>query len=369
MMDFRGRLKPLWQLNISMTVIGPAISPAPRDAWEVVLRSDPLALETQSPAWTDAACASGPFEDASRLYETVDGRLLVLPMLRRRHTGGALSMEASNPPGWGVGGLLAPGGPTAAEAATVFSELAGRHVLTQRLWPNPLTAQAWAAGAPGNAKATDRVAHLIPLEGGFEHVWSKLVHKSSRRGARHAEREGVTIECDDTGRLIPEFYALHSQAVSRWSRLQHEPQWMAMRRHRRNDALEKFEAIAKCLGERCQVWVARMGATPIASMIVLQGNNAYDFRAAMDEDYTSYRANDLLLRSAISDACRAGCHSYYMGDSGQSVTLAKFKERFGARQYDYAEYLLERLPISTAEQGLKRAVKRLIRFRDSGPIG
>jgi Acetyltransferase (GNAT) domain len=369
MMNFREHPAPWRRLDFPTTVISPAISPAPRDAWEVVLRSDPNALESQSPAWTDAACATGSFEDASRLYETVDGRLLVLPMLRRRHMIGALSVEASNPPGWGVGGLLAPGSPTPAEVATVFSELAARRVLTQRLWPNPLAAAAWEAGAPVKAKATERVAHLIDLGGGFDHVWSKLAQKSSRRGARHAEREGVTVECDNTGRLIPEFYGLHCQAVNRWSHLQHEPEWMALRRHRRNDPPEKFDAIAHCLGERCQVWVARIGRTPIASMIVLQGNNAYDFRAAMNEDYTSYRANDLLLRLAISDACRAGCGFYYLGDSGHSVTLARFKERFGARPYDYAEYLLERLPISTAERSLKRAVKRAVGFRDSGLIG
>ncbi|MEA2503808.1 MAG: hypothetical protein QOG36_851, partial [Actinomycetota bacterium] len=272
-------------------------------------------------------------------------------------------------PGWGVGGLLAPGGPTPAEVATVFSELARRPVLTQRLLPNPLAATSWAEGAPVKAKATERVAHLIDLGGGFDHVWSKLVQKSSRRGARHAEREGVTVECDNTGRLIPEFYGLHCQAVNRWSHLQHEPEWMALRRHRHNDPPEKFDAIAHCLGERCQVWVARIGRTPIASMIVLQGNNAYDFRAAMNEDYTSYRANDLLLRLAISDACSAGCGFYYLGDSGHSVSLARFKERFGARPYDYAEYLLERLPISAAERSLKRAVKRAVGFRDSGLIG
>jgi hypothetical protein len=369
MINFRGHLRPGQWLDVPTTVISPAISPAPRDAWEVVLRSDPLALETQSPAWTDAACATGTYEDASRLYETVDGRLLVLPMLRRRHTMGTVSVEASNPAGWGVGGLLAPGGARAAEVATVFGELAARRVLTQRLWPNPLAAESWAVGAPVQAKATERVAHLIDLQGGFDHVWSKLFQKSSRRGARHAEREGVTVECDNNGRLIPEFYDLHTQAVSRWSRLQHEPHWMAMRRHERNDPRKKFDAIARCLGERCQVWVARIGGKAIASMIVLQGNNAYDFRAAMDEDYRSYRANDLLLRLAVWDACRAGCRYYYMGDSGHSVTLAQFKERFGARPYDYAEFLLERLPISVAEQGLKRAVKRAIRFRDSGLIG
>ena len=35
------------------------ISPAPRDTWEEVLLSDPLALETESPTWADAMCAVG----------------------------------------------------------------------------------------------------------------------------------------------------------------------------------------------------------------------------------------------------------------------------------------------------------------------
>ena len=345
-----------------MSAASPAISPAPRDAWREVLEADPYALETQSPAWTDAMCDGGAYEDVSRCYD-VGGRVTILPMLRRR-VAGLVAFDAANPLQCGAGGLLAPGGPTPADTAVVFRDLAERHVVVQTVWPNPLLAPQWAPSAPASATVVPRLGHVLDLEGGFDHVWSKLFYKSSRRGARHAEREGVTVECDTTGRLIPEFHALHSQAVSRWSRLQHEPHWMAMRRHRRNDPLEKFEAIARCLGERCQVWVARIGAKPIASMIVLQGNNAYDFRAAMDEDSTSYRANDLLLRLAVCEACTAGCRSYYMGDSGHSATLGQFKERFGARRYDYAEYLLERLPISTAEEAVKRAVKRAVRFRD-----
>src|SRR5437870_2809334 len=58
-----------------------SISPAPKDAWEGALRADPLALETQSPAWIEAMCAAGGFEDASRLYETEEGRILILPAL------------------------------------------------------------------------------------------------------------------------------------------------------------------------------------------------------------------------------------------------------------------------------------------------
>jgi hypothetical protein len=31
-------------------------TPAPRSVWEEAFKADPLALETQSPAWTDAMC-------------------------------------------------------------------------------------------------------------------------------------------------------------------------------------------------------------------------------------------------------------------------------------------------------------------------
>jgi hypothetical protein len=58
-----------------------------------------------------------------------------------------------------------------------------------------------------------------------------------------------------------------------------------------------------------------------------------------------------------------------MGDSGRSATLAQFKERFGAKPFDYADYLFERMPISTARENLKRSVKWAIRFRDAGAAG
>src|SRR5207302_6936945 len=76
-------------------MMSPPISPALRDAWHVVHQTDPYALESQSPAWTDAMCDGGAYEDASRCYD-VDGRVMVLPMLRRK-LGGIVAFEAANP--------------------------------------------------------------------------------------------------------------------------------------------------------------------------------------------------------------------------------------------------------------------------------
>src|SRR5437764_1426905 len=218
------------------------ISPAPRDAWEEVLRSDPLALETQSPAWADAMCAAGGFEDVSRLYEMVDRRRLVLPLLRRSFVGGALAFEASNPPHCGVGGLLAGGGACAEEIAAVFDDLAQRRVLSQSVYPNPLLASAWEAATPPGATAIPHRAHVLDLEGGWEEVWSKRFQGSKRTAARRAERLGVTVECGTSGRLVPEFYHLREQAAARWARMQHEPSWLALHRLKRRDPRKNFEA-------------------------------------------------------------------------------------------------------------------------------
>lgn len=340
------------------------ISPAPRDAWEEVLRSDHLAFETQSSAWADAMCATGEFKDASRLYETADGRKLVLPLLRRSFVGGAVTFEASNPPSCGLGGLLAPGGACAEEIAAVFDDLAQRRVLAQSVWPNPLLASAWAAAAPARATAVPGRAHLLDLEGGWEEVWSKRFQGTKRTAARRAELLGVTVECGTSGRLVPEFYQLLELAVVRWARRQHEPYWLAVRRLKHRDPLEKFEAIGRLLGERCRVWLARVEGRPAAALVVIQGANAYDFRGAMDEELAKYRPNDILYRKAIEDACNAGCRYFYMGDARQSVSLAQYKEKFGALAYPYSVYHLERLPFLRTEGAIKKVIKRVIGFKD-----
>ena len=53
-----------------------------------------------------------------------------------------------------------------------------------------------------------------------------------------------------------------------------------------------------------------------------------------------------------------------MGETGPSDSLAQFKTRFGAQPYPYAEYHLERLPITAINRRVRGVVKRVIGFRD-----
>lgn len=340
-------------------------SPAPRDVWRDLLKADPEALVSQAPEWIDCLCAIGGFEDASRLYETPRGRQMVLPMVRRRGLSVALTTWASFPNSWGMGGLVATGPITAEDVAAVFADLANQPVLRTTLRPNPRAGDTWAEAKPPGVIAIPRLAHVLDLEGGFDRIWTTRFDSMTRRNVRKAEKSGLVVECDTTGKLVPVFYELFRKSIDRWAHQQHEPILLARWRGGRRDPLEKFQILAERLGEACRIWVAWSHGQPAATILVLQGANANYTRGAMDKDLAGpIRANDLLQKLAIEDACRAGCRYYHMGESGSSDSLARFKSGFGAVAYPYAEYRLERLPITRVDDLMHRLVKRLIGFKN-----
>jgi hypothetical protein len=340
-------------------------SPAPRAVWEATLGRDPEALVSQSPTWTDCMLGFG-YEDASRLYETPRGTRVILPMVRRAGAWpAALAPHDSLPPAWGMGGLIADGPLDPDELTAIVSDLHSRPALTTRIRPNPVHAEAWSNATPHGVVAIPRVAHVLDLAGGAAAAWGRLT-KSARWGVRKAERSGVEIECDTSGRLVPIFFELLTMSIDRWAQHQHEPLALARWRGRRRDPLEKFERMAACLGDAMRIWVAWKGGVPAAAMVVLVGANASDTRGAMNKELAGpTNANDLLQWLAIEDACNAGCHRYHLGESGASRSLAHFKEKFGARPVPYREYRIERVPVARADALSRGVVKRVLGFKDA----
>jgi hypothetical protein len=339
------------------------VSPAPREAWESACLLDPEVLPTQQPAWTDAACSNGRFVDASRLYRIPDGRRLVLPMVRQR-VGGSFGVEASMPTHWGFGGLIGEGGVTAADVCLVLDDLATRRLLRQSIRPNPHHGRLYAQHAPAGSISIPRRAHVLDLSGGAEVVFKGFAD-SRRRAIRKAERSGIEVECDTTGRLLPEFFELYASSEARWAEQQHEPAALARFRTRFRDTIGKWQAIARHLDGGCRQWVARHDGRAVASIIVLFGVNAHYTRGAMDKERAGpLRANDLLMWQAIQAACEIDAESFHLGESGASSSLSDYKERFGARAFDYPELRLERLPITRTDRAARTAVKRVIGFRE-----
>jgi hypothetical protein len=173
------------------------------------------------------------------------------------------------------------------------------------------------------------------------------------------------VECDSSGKLVPVFYDLFRRSIDRWAEQQHEPRLLAHWRNERRDSQRKIEIIAQVLGEACRIWVAWLSGQPVAAILLLQGTNVNDARSVMDKELAApVCANDLLLKLAIEEACRAGCRYYHLGESGTSAGLHHYKSRFGAIPYTYAEYHIERWPITRLDQQLRGLVKRVIGFRD-----
>jgi CelD/BcsL family acetyltransferase involved in cellulose biosynthesis len=352
-----------WEDVPAPTVVVETVSPAPRQIWADLFARDPFALASQSPDWADAMCAAQGFRDASVLYRTAAGRTLVLPMLRST-VGGVITIDRSNPPACGVGGVLGIGGVSREETVAVLGDLAARRTFARSVSPGPMQAAAWLGGDRHGATVRSHHVHLLDLQGGWEHVWKQRLNKTSRRGVRYAERHGVTVQLGTGGALLDEFYELTERAVERWSRMQHEPTWLARKRLHARDPLKKFEAIGRSLGDRFQVWVARVdGRTVASSLVALSTTNAHEFRAAMDDTMKGFHATDLLQARAIEAACEAGCRYYYLGESGTGP-LGRFKERFGADPVVCPEYRFERLPMERAVNGAKNVVKHAIGFKD-----
>jgi hypothetical protein len=351
------------------TPAGPAhvTTPAPRETWWELADQDANTYVSQTPAWLDCLCAAGPYRDASRLYEFEGGSRLVLPLARRRRCPKRLDAEESWPTGWGIGGPVCsePVGP--GQARAVFDDLARRPAFQVGVRFRPGDEDIWASAAPAAFRREPHMTQALNLDGGFTSVTEHRFHPRVRRAIRRAERSEVEVEVDRTGRLVPAFYALYEQSIVRWAEQQHEPLALARWRRTRAFPVRQLEAVAARLGESCAIWMAWRAGEPAAAIVVLRhGTHAKLWRGAMNRELAHpIRANHLLHRLAIEDACAAGCRQYDMGESRPGSSLAEFKESFGADSFSSPRYYRERLPVTAAERGLRTAVKHVIRFRDA----
>lgn len=339
------------------------VSPVPRRVWHELLASDAEANIYQTPAWLDAICAVGGYQDSSRLYLTAAGEQLVLPMVRRTGMPQVLTVEESLPVGWGTGGLVTASTVRSEDITAVWCDLLTQRVAGIRIGPENQTAAAWdAAQVPPSVKVTRPIKHLINLDGGFESVWAERFKGKARTAVRKAERAGLVVEWDSSGRFVREYYGLYRGWTSRRADEQGLPKSLMLRRA---EPLRKYQAVAEKLGVACRIWIARLDEEPIAAIITLiHGVYANYWRGCSNKELSGpVRANDLLQRFAIEYACKAGCRYYNMGWT-PTVSLAAFKRSFGAIPCEFPVYTSDRLPLTQMEDfrsGLVRSAKRFLK--------
>jgi hypothetical protein len=347
----------------------PAVtSPAPRAAWQALYRSDQEAVVSQSLPWRDLVLADGGYRDVSLLYEFASGRQVLLPLARPVLRPAWASTTASWPGDWGIGGPISPCGKVRpAEAAAVLADVAGRGALVTEIQLRPGADESWLGQAPGLRVAEHRWrCHMLDLTGGFGVVWRDRFRGTARTAVRKAERSGIEVEAGRTGGLLREFFLLYQTSIDRWAAMQHEPAWLTRWRTTRFTSPARLAAAAEHFGADCTVWLARREGEPLAGIIVLcSGGYAKYWRGAMDKDRAGpLRANELLHRLAIEDACARGHDRYDMGFTRPGSPLAAFKEKLGAAAMVAHTLRAERIGIPAAGDAARELVKKMIGFRD-----
>lgn len=335
--------------------------PAPRDAWVEVWEASAQATIFHRPEWLDACCKTGDYEDVSRLYETLDGERIVFPLVRCRASRPASRGTWSMPVGWGLGGAFGSRRLVSDDVALMLEDLlrdSARLVVS----PGPLTAGAWR-GTPAQARVRHD-AHVVAVGEGFDSLWSKVFSSDTRNKVRKAHKRGVEVQWGPATDLLRFYWNIYL----RWTRHQASERGipvavaLALAKHR--EPLARYEAIARHLGDRCQVAVARVDGEPAASVIaLLDGVHAHYWRAASDQPLVRRRyANHLLLAHTLERAAAQGCHFVHLGESGGKQSLMQFKEHFGGRPVSYDELRFGPVALTRAVQArdhLVRGAERL----------
>jgi CelD/BcsL family acetyltransferase involved in cellulose biosynthesis len=347
-----------------------------RPAWEDLVAHDGNIALSKTPAWTDCICSSSRFSDATLLFRGEDGQRLILPRLRKSGIPSFSGLFESPPPGWGLGadasGFLSEGGSASPSQTQALIQEIRRHPgLRTRIMVGEDDAAVWASVAPDTVYSTARTAQVLDLRGGFSTVWAQRFTSKVRSNARKAERRGVVVESDNTGRLVPVFDVLYRNSVDRWAQERGHPLSLMRWRAQRIEPQSKFATVAQMMGERCTVWIAWRGGEPLAGILVLtRGPRATYWRGAMDKERArGTGANELLHRYAIETACVDGRQSYDFG-LYQTEELKKFKSTFGAQEVPVRVYYFERLPTAAAEakcyNATKLAVRTVVRLTHTG---
>lgn len=169
---------------------------------------------------------------------------------------------------------------------------------------------------------TRSVVHTLELGSDFEAVVAGF-SRSARRNIRLAERRGIVVRRAREERDLTEtFFALHLATRSRLG-VPVQPKRF-------------FHLLWQALTEAGLgfVLVAEQEGRPIASAVFLQdaGTVVYKYSAS-DSAALSSKPNDLLIATAIREACHCGCSRFDFGRSELATEgLRAFKNGFGAAE-------------------------------------
>lgn len=331
------------------------MSPVPARLWQQVADDDPDALPEQTPDWLAAICSTGRFEDVTRLYHFHDGRMFVLPAVRRTGLAGLGGSVLSHPPTWGIGGLVGAG----IDQGVVDSVVADLKRLPQQrilVRPNPIHDGAWASATASAVKIPQERCHILDLTGGMAALDHRMPD-TIRQNPLATGQGGARVVVGRGGSHLDDFYRLYASSAGQRAHQHHTSARLGPWHRNQPSPLGALQAMARHLGPAFVIALAQVDRKPIYGAIMLLGRTAQVIRRAEAVDHASSGAvPTLVYRELLRLACAEGSARCHLGDVGSSPMLTQLADDLGAKPYDAAEYRVERFPVTR----LARAARRLV---------
>jgi CelD/BcsL family acetyltransferase involved in cellulose biosynthesis len=160
--------------------------------------------------------------------------------------------------------------------------------------------------------------HKLDLRPSLEELFARLHKNSFQRKIRRAEREDLSLEVGNSESMVEEFYRLLLLTRRRHRLLPQPRLW--------------FKNLARCMGERLEIMVARKEGTAIAALLILRHRSTVVYKyGCSDARFHNMGGISFLMWQLIQRSRAEGAAEIDFGRSDlQNQGLTTFKDRLGA---------------------------------------
>lgn len=320
----------------------------PSHIWEGIVSQDPNSYYFHTPAWAKIIERTYGYGIATRLY-TIDGLEFLIPMMRKEKYG--LNLLLSMPHGYG--NIFSPINKYFEFEPRYISPILDNIVKDSRTSLNLATSPFFNLAMPENVLKRNIVnnsgsVHVIPLEGGFDHVWEhRIKNKKAIRKAKKylTVREGSCIEDYE------EYYGIYTRSSEQWGyKVPPQP-------------FELYENMLRYGSSNVKLYLAYKDEKPVAGLVCLYyGNNVFAFTSCYLKEYSNLRAQNLLTCHSIKYASENGYKYFDFGSSRNDPGIIRFKESFGPDVISVKRYIIMAWPFNSlisTTYNLSRKLKTL----------
>jgi len=295
-----------------------AVEPAPAETWDRAWQACDYATYFHSREWAELwrHLSGGSMRPDPLLVHFRDDTRAILPLSTQTVARGLITVAHSSPGGT-FGGWISSDNLNSSHGQALASILLKRSAgLNWRI--NPYDPNVGTLRLPGTEYDTTHCLSLAPEFSALVRTWSK----GHRAAVKQAQREGVTVRVAQSIDDWRAYYRAYLDSVKRWGDwVSTVYQW---------NLFDKMHAVAS---PNIRLWVAICDGEVIGGMLCFYApRHVVYWHGAALADFFSRRPVNLLVYSAVHDACARGFRWFDFNPSGGFEGVRQFKRSFGAEE-------------------------------------